>query len=117
MYSLRLKSNNMCNHPFSALESIGCAALALLAGWLSQPNVVAVLEWLGYTVNSPEDQYRHDVMLGVGMAICGVLALVSFLLYSTCLYNTVYYRGLNNRDVRNYRRREDGAGTSSDSEE
>ena len=105
----------MCDIPFSALEGIGAFALALLAGWLGLPNMIAVLEWLGYTVNSSEDQHRQDVMQGVGMAICGVLAYVSLFLYSTCVYKTGYYRGLNNCDVRTYRRKEDEAGTSSDS--
>ena len=104
----------MCQIPFSVLEGISACALALLAGYLGQPNMIAVLEWMGHTVNSPEDLHSQDVMQGVGMLICGVLGFLAFFLYRSRVYDTAYYRGLNNRDVRTYRRREDEADSDSD---
>ena len=73
--------------PFSVLESIGDIAIALLGMAVSQPTVVAVLEWLGYRIYTVEDQHQHDVLVGVGVTVCGILSFVAFLLYSHCVYN------------------------------
>ena len=48
--------------PFSVLESIGAIAIALLGMAVSQPMVIAVLQWLGYRIYMVEDQHQHDVL-------------------------------------------------------